>query len=83
MRVRKGSGCAVCAGLQACVCNSLEALFPLVAAEFDVDRNGFGPSEITARSSKEVWWRTAAQGSWKQSPHGRTDRRHELYSQQV
>ena len=43
-RIGSGSGCAVCAGMQACVCNSLESLFPVIAAEFDVDKSGFGPS---------------------------------------
>ncbi|KAL3145724.1 hypothetical protein ABBQ32_003255 [Trebouxia sp. C0010 RCD-2024] len=71
-RIGQGSGCAVCAGWQACVCNSLESLFPSVAAELDVDRNGFAPSEITAQSSKEVWWRNAERGSWRQSVSSRT-----------
>ena len=62
-RISSSSGCAVCAGHQACVCNSLESLFPLIAAELDVDQNGFASSEITARSGKEVWWRNAKHGS--------------------
>ena len=74
--------CSLCWG-QACVCNSLESLFPLIAAEFDVDRNGNAPSEITAQSNKKVWWRTAERGSWKQTPNVRTDMCHELYPQQV
>ena len=83
MRITNGTGCAVCAGRQACVCNSLESLFPLIAAEFDVDRNGIAPSEITAQSDKKVWWRTAERGSWKQAPNVRTDRQNELFNQQV
>ena len=82
-RVGKGTGCAVCARKQACVCNSLESLYPQTAAEFDVDKNGFVPSEITARSGKVVWWRTAKRGSWRQAVEDRTDRRNELYMQQV
>ena len=82
-RIANGTGCAVCAGRQACVCNSLESLFPLVAAEFDAEKNGFAPSEITAQSNKEVWWRNAQHGSWRQAVHRRTDRRNELYLQQV
>ncbi|KAL3154990.1 hypothetical protein ABBQ38_011515 [Trebouxia sp. C0009 RCD-2024] len=74
-RISNGSGCAVCAGWQACVCNSLETWFPSVAAEFDVDMNGFAPSEITAQSHKKVWWRNAKQGSWKQSVDCRTTHR--------
>ena len=70
-RAKKGKGCPVCAGHSACVCNSLESLFPSVAAEFDVERNGFAPSEITAQSHKKVWWRNTKSGCWRQSPNSR------------
>ena len=76
-----GSGCAVCAGRQACVCNSLESMFPSVAAEFDVEKNGFAASEVTAYSHTIVWWRTAQKESWSQAVHVRTCRQNELYSQ--
>ena len=82
-RIGLDTGCPVCAGQKACVCNSLESLYPLLAAEFDVDKNGFAPSEIPSRSNKKVWWRNARQGSWQQSPDIRNDRRNELYMQQV
>ncbi|KAL3143782.1 hypothetical protein ABBQ32_003611 [Trebouxia sp. C0010 RCD-2024] len=71
-RISNGTGCAVCAGKQACVCNSLESLVPSVAAEFDVDKNDFAPSEVTAQSHKEVWWRNAERGSWRQTISSRT-----------
>ena len=83
VRIGKGSGCAVCAGKQACVCNSLESLFPSVAAEFDVDKNGFAPSEITAWSNKEVYWRNANRGTWRQAVDVRTDRRWQRIAKQV
>ena len=70
-RTRLGSGCPFCAGQQACVCNSLESLVPSVAAEFDVDKNGFGPAEITAQSGEMVWWRNVKRGSWRQTPNSR------------
>ncbi|KAL3144783.1 hypothetical protein ABBQ38_001896 [Trebouxia sp. C0009 RCD-2024] len=71
-RISNGTGCAVCAGHQACVCNSLESLFPSIAAELDVGENSFAPSEVTAMSAKEVWWRNAERGSWKQTINSRT-----------
>ena len=58
-RMGAGSGCAVCAGKQVCVCNSLQSLVPSVAAEFVMDKTGFAPSEVTAGSKKKVWWRNA------------------------
>ncbi|KAL3144715.1 hypothetical protein ABBQ38_001840 [Trebouxia sp. C0009 RCD-2024] len=74
-RIGDGKGCAVCAGKQPCVCNSLESLFPSIAAELDVDKSGFAPSEVVARSHKKVWWRNANRGSWRQAVYVRTDRR--------
>ena len=71
-RVGYGTGCAVCAGWQACICNSLESVFPAVAAEFDVDKNGFAPSEITSASHKKVWWRKNEHGCWRQTMNART-----------
>ena len=73
-RIAGGQGCAVCAGRQACVCNSLESLCPSIAAEFDVDKNVFGPSEITAGSGKTVWWGNAKRGRWRQTVNARTGR---------
>lgn len=71
-RIYNGAGCPLCVGEQACPCNSLESLLPSVAAEFDVDKNGFAASDIRAWSTKKVWWRSAKQGSWRQAVLGRT-----------
>ena len=71
-RVGHGTGCAVCVGMQSCVCNSLESLFPSVAAELDVDRNGFAASEVTAQTHQKVWWRNTQRGSWRQAVDART-----------
>ncbi|KAL3150115.1 hypothetical protein ABBQ38_013454 [Trebouxia sp. C0009 RCD-2024] len=74
-RVSKGQGCPMCDGKHVCRCNSLESLCPSIAAEFDVDKNGFAPAEVVARSHERVWWRNAKRGSWRQSLNSRTDRR--------
>ena len=71
-RIGHDTGCAVCAGQQACVCNSLESLFPMIATELDVDKNGFAPSKITGSSMKKVWWRNTERGSWRQTVDART-----------
>ncbi|KAL3150121.1 hypothetical protein ABBQ38_013459 [Trebouxia sp. C0009 RCD-2024] len=75
-RVSKSSGCPVCDSKQICVCNSLESVFPFIAAELDEDKNGFSPAEVAAYSTKKVWWKNAKHGSWLQSPYRRTDRRY-------
>ena len=74
---REGNGgrCAVCAGCQACTCNSLESLFPSVVAEFDVEKIGCSPSEVTLQSNKKVWRKNAKWGSWMQAVDQRTDSR--------
>ena len=77
-----GSGCPASAGKQACLCSSLESLFPSLAAEFDVDKSGFKPSEIRAQSNKEVWWRNVKRGSWKQSCRSRTQKSNQPYRPQ-
>ncbi|KAL3144713.1 hypothetical protein ABBQ38_001838 [Trebouxia sp. C0009 RCD-2024] len=82
-RVGNGTGCAVCHGRKPCVCNSLESLLPSIAAEFDVDKNGFAPSEITAWSNKKVWWRNAKRGSWRQAVYICTKGRLPSDTQQV
>ena len=41
--------------------------FPALAAEFDMEKNGHAPFEITAWSNKEVWWRNDKRGSWRQA----------------
>ena len=66
------SGCPYCAGKQVCVCNSLESLYPSIAAELDCDKNGFTASEVTAQSGKCVWWRDNQGRSWRQCVKGRT-----------
>ena len=54
--VTRGSRCPCCAGMQACSCNSLQALCPTIAAEWDHTRNEGTPDDYPAHSHKEVWW---------------------------
>ena len=60
-----GSGCPCCCGRQACVCNSLQALYPDVAAEWDHDKNEGTPSDYTAQSNKKVWWVNKCRGEFQ------------------
>lgn len=77
-RYRSGeqqSGCPYCAGKLPCVCNSLESLHPLIAAEMDCNKNGFTAAEVLAYSHKKVWWRDQEGHTWEQNVQGRTDKR--------
>ena len=71
-RTRRNSGCPYCSSKLACVCNSLQSLFPALAAEWDTARNGVGPDQILPGSHKLGHWKNFAGRSWEQSPHDRT-----------
>ena len=69
---RLQSGCPVCSGHAACSCNSLEALYPATAAEWDYDRNPDLPSNYTASSNHLAWWCSSEGSSWQQTIYSRT-----------
>ena len=66
------AGCPVCAGQVACRCNSLQALYPDIAAEWDYSNNTGQPSDYPASSDQPVWWSSPRRGSWQQSIHSRS-----------
>ncbi|KAL3149596.1 hypothetical protein ABBQ32_002366 [Trebouxia sp. C0010 RCD-2024] len=69
---RTQSGCPFCAGHAACRCNSLQALYPDIAAEWDYSNNQGQPSDHTAGSSYLAWWSSPQRASWQQSINTRT-----------
>ncbi|KAL3140451.1 hypothetical protein ABBQ38_004710 [Trebouxia sp. C0009 RCD-2024] len=69
---RKESGCPFCAGKAACACNSLLALYPDTAAEWDYSKDQGQPSDHTASSSYLAWWSSPQGGSWQQTITSRT-----------
>ena len=72
MRTSSKSGCPYCSNVKACVCNSLQSLYPALAAEWDIARNGVGPDQILPASHKLAWWKNAVGHRWEQSPGRRT-----------
>jgi len=71
-RLGTNSGCPCCDSKKACVCNSLQSLYPALAAEYDTARNGVGPEQVLSRSNKIVFWKDASGHTWEQSPFQRT-----------
>ncbi|KAL3153616.1 hypothetical protein ABBQ32_013221 [Trebouxia sp. C0010 RCD-2024] len=69
---RTKTGCPVCAGMAACRCNSLQALYPVIAAEWDYSRNEGQPCDYTASCDYLAWWSSPQRGSWQQTVHSRT-----------
>ena len=69
---RSKTGCPCCAGKAVCECNSLQALYPDIAAEWDHAKNESQLSKHTAGSSYLAWWFTPQRGSWQQRIDSRT-----------
>ncbi|KAL3147907.1 hypothetical protein ABBQ32_002618 [Trebouxia sp. C0010 RCD-2024] len=66
------TGCPYCAGKAACRCNSLQALYLDIAAEWDQVKNPGQPSNYTASSNYSAWWFNPQRGSWQQTIKSRT-----------
>ncbi|MBS2009432.1 MAG: zinc-ribbon domain-containing protein [Cyanobacteria bacterium SZAS TMP-1] len=72
-RTGRGSNCPACAGKKASVTNSLAALHPSIARQWDKKKNGdLSPADVTANSKLSVWWRCNMGHSWKQPVGKRT-----------
>lgn len=65
-RVR-GSVCPYCSGLFTDAGSSLAALYPEIAATWDVDKNApLRPEDVRSQSSRKVWWKCTQCGtSWQ------------------
>lgn len=71
------SGCPFCAGKLACKCNSLQTLYPDIAADWDHSKNDGQPSDYTASSHCLAWWSSPQRGSWQQKIDSRTSGVHQ------
>ncbi len=71
-RIGDNAGCPYCASKKACVCNSLQSLYPALAAEYDTAKNGVGPDHVLPRSHQMALWKDASGHTWEQTPHQRT-----------
>lgn len=69
-----GVGCPYCAGRKPIVGETdLATLYPKIAAEWDYERNApLTPEDVTAGSSKKVWWTCSEEHHWQVSPLDRT-----------
>ena len=71
-RISHNTGCPCCASKKACDCNSLQSLYPALAAEYDTSKNGVGPEQVLPGSDKMAVWKDANGHTWEQSPYQRT-----------
>ena len=65
-RTAHSSGCPCCSGHQVCQCNSLRTINPEVVEDWDYAKNEGTPDDYPAFARKQVWWKSAARGSWQQ-----------------
>lgn len=72
-RIGRSAGCPFCASRAVCKCNSLQTVFPSIAAEWNHDLNLGTPDDYTARCNKLVWWTSKDRGSWQQKIHSRSE----------
>ena len=70
--IGRGDGCPYCSSAKACVCSSLQSVYPALAAEYDTARNGISPDQVLLRSAKVAFWKDANGHTWEQSPYQRT-----------
>ena len=67
------SNCPYCAGKKVCKENCLATLYPSIAKEWDYGKNApLTPEEVTAGTSKKVWWKCPKGHSYETNIHSRT-----------
>ena len=68
---KKPTGCPCCVGHQLCKCNTLQTVYPDIAADFDVEKNGVSAVEVTSSTSTKYSWLSDKPGANKRSVHQR------------
>ena len=68
-RTNQSWNCPYCAGYKACKCNSLQTLYPDIAADFDTVANGLSPAEVTASTHTGFRWLSDKAGAKLRSPN--------------
>ena len=66
-RARMATGCPVCAGRAVQPgYNDLKTRYPLIAAEWNYEKNGsLTPEQVVAGSNRIVWWRCSLGHEWR------------------
>ena len=70
----EGTGCPYCTGRKVTPKQGgLVKQFPLLAAEWDIERNApLTPRDVTPSSHKLIWWRCPKGHSWRAAVYSRT-----------
>lgn len=73
----QGNNCPICAGQSVLEgFNDLTTTHPLIAKEWDYDKNphSMSPKTITSGTTKKVWWKASCGHSWQASISNRTSK---------
>lgn len=62
-RTTHATGCPFCSHRRLCVCNSLQIVYPELAADFDSKANGITPDQVMANSTTRYKWLSDALGA--------------------
>lgn len=69
---RNGCGCPYCCGKKVLEgFNDAQSMCPELMDEWNFEKNPFLPSEVTAGSQRDIWWRCRKGHSWKAKLPGR------------
>lgn len=73
-RIRMAAGCPICSGYAVQKgYNDLETLYPLIAAEWNYEKNdALTPDQVVAGSNRLVWWRCSLGHEWRAAIVDRT-----------
>ena len=73
-RIHMAAGCPICSGYAVQKgYNDLETLYPLVAAEWNYEKNdSLTPDQVVAGSNRIVWWRCSLGHEWRAAIVDRT-----------
>jgi len=71
---KRGGGCSYCLNQKILEgYNDLETLHPILAAEWNTEKNGrLEPSKVSGGADKKVWWECAIGHEWEAKIHDRT-----------
>ena len=65
-------GCPFCSGRKVCECNSLQTVYPDIAADFDIVANGLTAAQVTASATIKYKWLSDKPGDKMRSVAQRT-----------
>jgi len=68
----RGHGCPYCSGKLVKDDESFAEKFPMIAEEWNYEKNELTPREVTAYSNKKVWWKCLVGHEWQATINSRS-----------